>query len=151
MERDTQPSATTWARVAGSVTGAFTLMVKIWDRLPDSALVAKEAVMEAAGSLELILSELHETGRHEGLSPGSGWALDQRWHSAVFSVASSRPRVLLTVGANALRDLADIYGLALDEEWDPEEEKVLMSHKSWVVAAEGEFIDIRQQSVPAAS
>ena len=42
------------------------------------------------------------------LDMGGGWALDRGWRAAVLGVASTRPRVLLTVGANALRSLDEM-------------------------------------------
>lgn len=46
------------------------------------------------------------------------WVLDPDWHPIAFEVASSRPRVLLTIGSNALRVIAQEYQDLLVEVWD---------------------------------
>ncbi len=48
------------------------------------------------------------------------WVLDPDWHPIAFEVASFRPRVLLTIGSNALRVVDQEYQDLLQEIWDEE-------------------------------
>ena len=70
------------------------------------------------------------------LDMGGGWALDRGWRAAVLGVASTRPRVLLTVGANALRSLDEMYGHVLEEPWEDDVVEMLRGHRERLRMAE---------------
>lgn len=45
------------------------------------------------------------------------WPLDPAWHPIVFTMGKDQPKILLTIGINALRALEDVYNEVLDTNW----------------------------------
>ena len=72
------------------------------------------------------------------------WSLDRDWQPAVFGVATSRPRVLLTIGANAQRTLCQAYETALRSRHPRPTGDVMAGHVAYLRAADASLIDARR-------
>ena len=74
------------------------------------------------------------------------WVLDQAWAPAAFKVASSRPRVLLTIGVNAVRSVTRRCAELLDLDWPPDIAAALTDHRCRLDRLEHELIEARRQA-----
>lgn len=147
MERHRQ---SVWASLMADVAGGAMVLDQVATRLGSPHQTA--IVRRAAWSLRSLRGELR------GLAPDASarnggdeeWVLDRGWHPAVFDVASDRPRVLLTIGANALHTVCQHYDTVLDEEWADDIETALLDQRRRIEDFELLVVRARQDLVPRA-
>jgi hypothetical protein len=117
--------------------------------VPPSVRQTESVLASLSAELSAVLTD--QAGEADAIG---GWALDRSWRAAVFGVASSRPRVLLTVAANAIRSLDDMYGHVLEESWDDHLTDVLHAHRAHLgrtqAALLGERAGLTTSPLPAA-
>jgi hypothetical protein len=137
------------SELVDAVGAATAVLEKVVARLEDTQ-VPDAAVLHAVVMLRLVHTEQRDLRERNCMEEVDGdWVLNRRWHPAAFAVASSRPRVLLTIGVNALRTLIDEIDRVLQEEGRPEVEQMLLRHRDLVRSAEKSLIDLRRESLLA--
>lgn len=72
------------------------------------------------------------------------WVLDPDWHPIAFEVASSRPRVLLTIGSNALQVVDQEYQDLLQEVWDEEFTEQLTNQRHTIAELKMDLLHLRE-------
>lgn len=72
------------------------------------------------------------------------WVLDPDWHPIAFQVASSRPRVLITIGSNALQVLDQEYQDLLQEIWDEEFTQQLTDQRRTIAELKTDLLHLRE-------
>ena len=134
------------SELVDAVGAATAVLEKVVARLEDSQ-VPDGAVLHALVMLRLVHAEQGDLGGNCMEVADGDWVLNRRWHPAAFAVASSRPRVLLTIGVNALRTLINEIDRVLQEEGRPDVEQMLLRHRDLIRSAEESLIDLRRESL----
>ena len=136
------------SELVDAVGAATAVLEKVVARLEHSQ-VPDAAVLHALVMLRLVHTEQRDLHGSCMEQADGDWVLNRRWHPAAFAVASSRPRVLLTIGVNALRTLTNEIDHVLQEEGRPEVEEMLLRHRDLVRSVEESLIDLRRESLLA--
>ena len=112
--------------MARSIRGAVDSLNAISAQFPgtDSRLSFTALQVEQLASELSEIPDDNSTGR-----PSVGPSKLSSWHSAVFQVSSSSPRVLQTVGLNALRVLIQMYDDVLGSDGSDQLLEVARRHK----------------------
>lgn len=131
------------ASLATNIDGAVVALGHVADHMP--CVDAERVLLATMVELDRFKPELEvlhsEIGRDAKVA---SWSLDRGWHPAAFAVATHRPRVLLTIGSNALREIASLYDDVLEEPWPDTVEATLDAHRSRISHMEADLVDLRR-------
>lgn len=136
------PRADSITTLATYATRAANTLLEIAERLDTGEL--RGALHDYSTAVAALVPTLNCL-RHqvEGQSVPHGWMLDPQWMPYAMRVASSRPRVMLTVAANALGALDVLYEDALGEVWSTDVEVELAAHQEAIQGLRDEVLDLR--------